>query len=179
MKKFFYYLIVSVMIVWSLSFSTGAVDPAWYGFSYEYYIDRVVAVELIYYDNDDVGKVPSFSCDHAVLKPFDFSKMTVLETLTEGKIPEMLKDLSDVPTFTLDCNEDSPSGQGFRLILADGSFTVFTWGYKIKDGETIEYGYTGSYSADGVAEDWPTRIFVPSYFMVVAGNYFETEIKVY
>jgi hypothetical protein len=103
--------------------SLTACDPAWY---YHYNSERIaaiVAVELIDYEYPDATEISTFISTSRV-QQFDLNKMTIIETVDEDKLGEILQDLSEVEVWGGWNHSDSPFGISLRIIYADGDFEV-------------------------------------------------------
>ena len=109
-------------------------------------LDQVVSVELIEYRNPMQGRFVTWVPDHFyTLRPFDFDKVTVLETLPKEKIPEFLDFFSRTDILADYCWYDSPKDICLRLNYANGDFLIIWANYA---GNSFA-GYIGEYSSDG------------------------------
>ena len=115
MKK----ILIAFMIIMCLIPSTGC-EPvtAWY--TYETLSD-IVSIELIYYDNNDAIKLVR---QRDKVKPFDFSKSTVIKVLDSEKTKEFILELSGAMYIMQSRFLDSPKGESVKMNYKDGSFRI-------------------------------------------------------
>ncbi len=171
MKYFKRKLGIFLIGIITLFFFSGC-TPSEFIFSYEYHRDRVVAVELINYEDPNVGEKPfrllfSKVEDDCV---FDFSCCTVIETLPEEQIEPFLFECSGT-YYDSTTKLNAPQGQGIRIVLANGSFMVLSW--TKYEGETVDY--VCGYDKDG--NPLNTASSVGNSFMLTAANNFNTKIE--
>lgn len=155
----------------TLFFFSGCTAPE-FTFSYEYCIDRVVAVELINYEDANAGE-KTFRLFFSKIedeRAFDFSCCTVIETLPEEQIDPFLYEC-DGTYGDSTTKLNAPQGQGVRFVLANGSFMVFSW--TKYEGEIIDY--VCHYDKDGNPTEAASSIGCS--FMLRAANYFNTKIE--
>ena len=137
-----------------------------YRYDYETYKNQVFSVQLIYYDNPDIG------IQEYEFKSFHADKCEVIEELNPEKIDEFLMDFSEREVAKQKAKTDSPIGYGIRIVYKDGSFFVYTWGSfnEAYNRFLAEYNGDGSVKQKGI---WVDHYF----YMTVAANYFETKIQ--
>ena len=103
-------------------------DPVkYYPYQDAEYIKTVVdSVELIYYEND-LAKERLGWFDGNIL-PFDFSKMTIIETLPKEHNDVFLDKLSQI--YTLDyVPYDSPNKECIKINYTDGTFDIICFNF--------------------------------------------------
>ena len=140
MKKFIA-VILFIINVFCLSACEGIAS---YSFEFE---EEGVGVELIYYNNLDAKEITLSSIyhhiDYSEILDFDFSKMTVLETLSKDCLDDFVNEtyfyelgpfVTDPPRYL-----DSPKGLCLRIIYQSGSFEIISH----------DEFYAGSFYADG------------------------------
>ena len=131
MRKF-----ITILLLICMLMTLGGCDPAQIYFNFENLI--VESVELICYENDDARKIYD---NIAFVKPFDFSRVTILATLDEDKINDFSHDLSKIPFLNWWWILDSPTGKCIRINYVDGRFDIIC----------CEVQFTCVYNADGTA----------------------------
>jgi len=162
MKKYILFVLMAMLLLCS------ACTPPMFYFSYDCYRDRVVKIELIEYDDPDIGKRPfRFFWDKKDDRDFQQEYCTVIETLPEEDIDAFLFEFDQEYTKHT-AEKNAPSGQGVRITLANDRFFVCTWKeYKIyacfydKNGKPTETGFG----------------FSPKVYLVISANYFQTKIE--
>ena len=90
---------------------------------YEHMKTIVESIELIYYHNDSVKRTYLPYLISWKYQSFDFTKMTVIDTLPSDKIDDFLEGLSKVTVYD-DTNTDSPNKEGIKINYTDGSFDI-------------------------------------------------------
>lgn len=119
MKK----VIVLFIFVLNLLTLTGC-DPSSYYYNYEDLNVNVVSIELINYENDDA--IELFEKREKV-KPFDFSRLDVIEVLANEKNSEFLLEFSKIEFMLVWRHLDSPKGESIKINYEDGSFDVICY----------------------------------------------------
>lgn len=119
MKK----VIVLFIFVLNLLTLTGC-DPSSYYYNYEDLNANVVSIELINYENDDA--IELFEKREKV-KPFDFSRLDVIEVLANEKNSEFLLEFSKIEFMLVWRHLDSPKGESIKINYEDGSFDVICY----------------------------------------------------
>ncbi len=99
-------------------------DPGSYYYSYEDLNSNVESIELINYDNDEA--VELFEKREKV-KPFDFSKLVVIEVLENKKNSDFLLEFSKIKFMLVWRHLDSPKGESIKINYKDGSFDVICY----------------------------------------------------
>ena len=168
MKKITVLLAVLLLLCSLCTFA--ACDPS------EIYFDRddlsdIVSVELINYDNPKQKPFFSWVPDHtADLKPFDNSKISVLETLEGDKISDLLDTLCECPILAKYYAYDSPSGLCLKLNYANGDFVIITC---YVDSFT---GYIGRFYSNGEVAEFIGCFVSTRCCEVLVNDYFQTKI---
>jgi len=98
-------------------------DPESFYFDYDELEEKVIAIELINYDNPDTKTVKK---KDGIL-PFDFDKMEVLQVLEVEQIDSLLLDLSEIHFHVSDeltKYSDSASGMSIKIVYTSGDFLI-------------------------------------------------------
>lgn len=164
MKKilFFSFLIIITVL------STISCEPAHNSWDYDDLRETVSEVQLVDYENNDVGKIGN---KETPTKEFDINKMTVLETLEQEKLQDFIAEFAegfwvvDYPN-----KKDSPRGKCLRIVYKDGSFDVVTL---TKEGQ-----YSGKYNENGKVLKYFGYGVYPSYqSMEIIDKYFTIKVS--
>lgn len=168
MKKFTSFL-ATLLIVCSLC-AFAACDPGSYKFSREYLSD-IVSIELISYDNPENKHFVSWVPDHTSdLKPFDDSKLSVLETLDEDNFSQLIDTLCECEILYQYYAYDSPNGICLKLSYSNGDFLI------VSCDEVSYAGYIGKFSSDGGVAEFIGCFCSRSDFEALVNDYFLTKI---
>ena len=160
-------LTLSVLTV--LCFILCACDPG------SYHLDReklsgVTGVDLIEYSNPDQKRFLTWVPDQSgSLKPFDSSRVTVLETLSGEKIEDFLDAFSKEDILNKYYAYDSPKDVCIRLKYDDGSFLIVWANY----AENTHSGYIGEYRSDGTVRSVHGSFSSPGSYRELVGKYFD------
>ena len=107
-----------------MCFAFAACEPVPYSYKIEELKENVLAVDLIKYNNSDVQRVRK---REAVL-PFDFEKVTIIETLDEDEYDDFFRDL-DFARFHQNDNiskyYSAPTGVCIMMTYKNGDVAVF------------------------------------------------------
>ena len=169
MKKF-----IVIFLVMALSFSLVSCDPGSYRVDTDSMLLDVLSVELIEYDNPDQDHFLSWVPDHFDdLKPFDHSRVTVLNTLPEENIEAFVKDFGECDILHQYYAYDSPDDIVIRCNYKNGDFLII-WA----DYENQSFGgYIGEYAADGTVKTfWGSFSALPQYTDLVS-KYFQKSVE--
>ena len=142
-----------------------ACDPSWYNYNYEKLSDGAVGVELFEYDNPDVKQISTLFSNRW-LKGFDFKKMTVVETLSDGQLQDFLLDLSEVGLDNGWWMPDSPEGMCFRVVYESGEFEVFS------HPDLEMGGYVLRFDSKGKILKYTGRVTFRDEFVEIVESYF-------
>ncbi len=155
MKKIICFL---CLVVLTLSF--GACDPSTIHASPEYLSD-ITSIELIEYTNPEQKHFHSWVPDHSDdLVPFDFSKMTVLETLPEERHEDFCTAFSQADILLTYYAYDSPADVCIKANHENGDFLIIWANYK----RGSYGGYVGEFTQDGsVKYFWGCFSALPTY----------------
>lgn len=134
-----------------------ACEPAKFYFDYKELKETVVQVDLIYYDNPDAEYLYN---EPEKVKDFEFSKMKIVETLTEEKLDMYLFELSSSWLEYGGKYLDSPKGYCVRILYKNGSF------------EILGYQFGSSYYSDGKVN----RVIGAGGGSLLIERYFETQL---
>ncbi|MDE6597711.1 MAG: hypothetical protein K2K60_03640 [Clostridia bacterium] len=153
-----------IIILISLCLTLTACDPIRDHFEHEYLSD-VVSVELIKYDNPKQKQLFLWVIDHSSqLKPFDNSKVSVLESLDENKISDFIDSLCELDFFSPYYDFDSPKGTCLKLSYSNGDFLI------------IQSRYIGKFSPNGEIAEYIGSFSNPNTYKSVINEYFQTRI---
>lgn len=125
-----------------------ACDPTNHNiYEYDELVRESERVELIWYNNLEAKEY--LNIKKSELRPFDFEKMDLLETLPEEKKNSFLFSLADMTKMFFKKGGrvmDSPSGLCIRLVYKSGDFEIF-----VADDEKDSpgYCYAGSFFENG------------------------------
>ena len=147
-----------------------ACDPTTSYFDHEY-LSEIVSIELVDYNNPKQREFISWVPDHtADLKPFDNSKLSVLETLDENKIPDFIDTLCECLILDTYFAFDSPNGLCLKLIYSNGDFLIVNW-YK-----KSFVGYIGKFSPNGEVAEFIGCFASANSYEILVNDYFQTKI---
>ena len=168
MKKLTVLLTILLVICSLCTFA--ACDPN------EIYFERdsladIVKIELIRYDNPKQKQFFSWVPDHTDdLKPFDESRVTVLETLDENKIYDLLDTLCECPILDRYYAYDSPNGICLKISYSNGDYLI------VNCNEGSFTGYIGRFDCDGKVVQFIGCFVSVACFETLVNDYFQTKI---
>lgn len=169
MKKVITAVLAILLVLCSLV-SFAACDPGTFYFDDEY-LSAIVSVELISYVNPEQTHFFSWVPDHtADLKPFDESKVSVLETLDNDKLSDFIDTLCECDVLYKYYAFDAPNGLCLKLTYANGDFVIVSC-----NGNSFA-GYIGKFSADGEVADFIGCFSSLYSFETLVNDYFQTKI---
>ena len=152
-------------------FTLTACDPGTYYFEQEELSD-IVRIELINYDNPEQKHFISWVPDHTSdLKPLDNSKISVLETLEEDKIPQFIDTLCEFDILYRYYAFDSPNGVCLKLSYSNGDFLI------VNCNVPSFAGYIGEFTSDGEVTAFIGCFSASSSFTTLVNNFFQTKIE--
>ena len=162
-----------LLIIWLVLCSfclLAACDPGRYYFSQDE-LSGIIKIELIDYDNPEQKDFSSWVPDHtAELKPFDDEKISVLETLDEDNIPQLLANLCECRILYKYFDYDSPNGICLKLTYSNGDFLI------ISCRESSYGGYIGKFSSNGEVAEFIGCFSGRSYFETLVNDFFLTQM---
>ncbi|MCI8434996.1 MAG: hypothetical protein HFK10_03415 [Clostridia bacterium] len=162
-------LLAILILICSLFIFT-ACDPSPFYFEHEYLADTV-SIELIRYDNPEQKHFLSWVPDHtADLKSFDQSKVTVLETLHENKIPDFIDTLCEYDILYKYYAFDTPNGICIKLNDSNGDFLI------VSCNENSFAGYIGKFYSNGEVADFIGCFSALKYFETLVNDHFQMKI---
>lgn len=145
-------------------------DPNGYNFVPDDLAD-IVSVELIQYDNPEQKRFSSWVPDHTSdLKSFDNSKVSILETLDESHISELIDTLCEFDILDTYYAYDSPNELCLRLTYSNGDFLI------INCDKNAFAGYIGKFSPDGEVAQFIGCFESWQSFNTLVNDYFQIEI---
>ena len=163
-------IIAAIFILIIFCFTLTACDPGSYYLKQEDLTD-IVSVEVINYDNPEQKHFKSWVPDHeADLKPFDNSKVSVLETLDENNIINFVDELCGYHILYKYYGYDSPNGTCLKLTRSNGNFLI------VSCNENRFAGYIGEFSTDGEIIAFIGCFSNRIYFEALVNDYFQTKI---
>ncbi len=112
--------IIILFLIFNFLSLTGC-DPSSYRYNYEDLKNNVSSVELINYDNDNA--IVLFEKRNKV-KSFDFSKMILIDVLSEEKIDDFILGFFEINFLLIWKHLDSPQGNSVKLNYNNGSFDI-------------------------------------------------------
>ena len=116
-------LVIFVLVV--ICVNIVACEPAWFQFfDYEVLKEEVTKVDLIYYHNPNPVKYVFNKPDR--VQDFDFSKVEVVEVLSDEKIDEFLFALAAKEIAKGGKYLNSPRGYCLRVVYRDGNFEILS-----------------------------------------------------
>lgn len=170
MKKFISIIATFIILIIGCLMLT-ACDPGRYHFSQEELSD-IVSVELVKYNNPKQKSFFSWIPDHSSdLKPFDESKLSVLETLSEDKIPQFIDTLLECDILSKYYAYDSPNGICLKLSYSNGDFLIINSQMPSFDG------YIGKFSAAGKVTEFIGCFSNSNFFKTLVNDYFQTKVN--
>ena len=163
-------VLLTILVVLSCLCAFAACDPSEVYLDSEY-LDGIVSVELVNYDNPGQKHFFSWVPDHtADLKPFDSSKLTVVGTLDEDQISDFLETLSECPILDRYYAFDSPNGFCLRLTYSNGDFII------VNCYQQSFVGYIGKFTPDGDVAQFIGCFVSRKCFETLVNDYFQTKI---
>lgn len=147
MKKLFALLVTMLILLMNT-----ACDPSHIRFTAEELQD-IVEIQLIYYNNFDIQKVERSA---KRTKPFDFSKMTVIETMSEENLKTFQNHEVLYMGFRIHSEIDSPCGYNLKINFSNGDFATFTITNQYKYSYSARFNSSGEliqYYGDSVITD--------------------------
>ncbi|MBO5736897.1 MAG: hypothetical protein J6S04_03715 [Clostridia bacterium] len=167
MKKIICFL---CLIILTLSF--GACDPGSLPITPETLTD-ITSIELIEYTNPEQKHFNSWVPDHSDdLVPFDFSKMTVLETLPEERLTDFKDTFTQTDILYHYYAYDSPADVCIKANYSNGDFLIIWANYK-RGSFT---GYIGKFAQDGSISFFWGCFSSLSYYEDLVNNFFTYQI---
>ena len=115
--------ILIIILIFSLINLTGC-DPSAYHYDIEDLKTNVESIELINYENSEA--VELFNKREKV-KTFDFSKMNVIDVLSNDNNDDFLEELSKIKFLLVWRHLDSPKGESIKINYYDGSFDIICY----------------------------------------------------
>ena len=166
--------IAAVLLLLALSLSLVSCDPGHYRVDTDSMLLDVLSVELIEYDNPDQDHFLSWVPDHFDdLKPFEHSRVTVLNTLPEENINDFVKDFGECDILHQYYAYDSPDDIVIRCNYKNGDFLII-WA----DYERGSYGgYIGEYKADGSVDTFWGSFSGLFYYTDLVKKYFSVDLE--
>lgn len=160
---------ISILLICCLTLT--ACDPGSYYFEPEELSD-IVSVELINYNNPEQKHFLSWVPDHtSKLKPFDDSKLSVLETLEEDKIAQFTDVLCECNILYKYYAYDSPNGTCLKLSYSNGDFLI------INCNMPSFAGYIGKFTSGGEVAEFIGCFSSSYYFKTLVNDYFQMKLK--
>lgn len=164
-------IIVSILLMISVVlFTSCAWDPSPRSIEYEDLKERATTVEFINYENDNAKRVKE--ADEVL--PFDFDKMTVIETLDEERVDELLVDVANASYWRrFWWYSDSSSGLGIKINYRNGNFLILSFNYI--EEKKIAYDLVTEFDSDGAVVEVIGIFEKPIYYINLVDKYFGTE----
>ena len=167
MKKIICFL---CLIILTLSF--GACDPGTLTIPPES-LAEITSIELIEYTNPEQKHFHSWVPDHSDdLVPFDFSKMTVLETLPEERLTDFKDAFTQTDILNLYYAYDSPADVCIKANYSNGDFLIIWANYK----RGSFGGYIGKFAQDGSVSSFWGCFSALFYYEDLVNNFFTYQI---
>ena len=161
---------LSVILLIICSFMLAGCDPVNYNFHRDD-LEDIVSIELIQYDNPEQEHFSSWVPDHTSdLKPFDDSKVNILETLDDDHISELIDTLCACNILDTYYAYDSPNGLCLKLSYSNGDFLI------VNCNENSYTGYIGKFSSDGEVAQFIGCFTSVESFKTLVNDYFQTKI---
>ena len=126
-----------VLFLFITSIGLSSCDPLTFRYKYIELKNRVIAVELINYNNPQAKDL--FERADLIL-PFDFAKMEIIDVLDEKFFDSFFLDFSEIMFMEYWRHFDSPNGVSIRLIYDSSDFEIIS---SFKDC------YAGSFDSSG------------------------------
>lgn len=147
-------------------------DPGRYSIDREA-LNKTKSIELIDYNNPEQKEFITWVPDQFdKLVAFDFSKVSVIETLAEEKINDFLDSFSKMHILHTYYAYNSPNDVCIKVNYENGEFLIIWANYKRGSFS----GYIGEYSQDGkVLSFWGSFCALDDYKDLV-NNYFSYSI---
>lgn len=162
-------IIAAALILIICCFTLTACDPGSYYFEQEELSD-IVNIELINYDYPEQKHFKSWVPNHtADLKPFNDSKLSVLETLDGDKFPQFIDTLCEFHILYKYYVFDAPNGVCIKLSYSNGDFLIIN-GYK-----SLYVGYIGKFTSDGKVAEFIGSFSNSSSYKTLVNDFFLTQ----
>ena len=167
MKKIICFL---CLIIFTLSF--GACDALRIQPNLES-LAEITSIELIEYTNPNQKSFLSWVPDHSDdLVPFDFSKMTILETLPEERLTDFKDTFTQTDILYHYYAYDSPADVCIKANYSNGDFLIIWANYK----RGSFGGYIGKFAQDGSIGSFWGCFSSLSYYEDLVNNFFTYQI---
>ncbi|MBE6532732.1 MAG: hypothetical protein E7676_04390 [Ruminococcaceae bacterium] len=139
-------LLVSVLV---FILTLVSCDPATHLLNAEALLANTTKIELVNYENENPKMIRNIEGDK---KPtFDFSKVSLIATLDDSKIEDVVKDVSDRGYLYYASALNEPIGKTLILYQSNGNMVVLSnCVYTDDTGDTKYYGDCCIYDANGV-----------------------------
>ena len=162
--------ILAALLILSALYTLVACDPDTFYFDHEYLSD-IVSIELIRYDNPEQKHFSSWVPDHTSdLKPFEDSKLNVLETLDENKISDFIDTLCECHILDKYYAFDTPNGICLKLNYSNGDLLI------VSCNKNSSAGYIGKFFSNGEVAEFIGCFSAPNYFETLVNDYFQMKI---
>lgn len=164
-------LLIILVVLASLLGLVGC-DPGTYYFDSDELLSNTVKIELVHYENEN----PKIIYHRRIYNPpfFDFSKVTLIATLDDSQIDDVVNDIADSGYLTFPRTMNEPIGTTIILYQSNGNMIVIYYDdYENKSGEIESYGGCTIFDKNGkfVEQVGPTW----DYAVTLATTYFDAE----
>lgn len=170
------YIITILLLTLTMLFTLTSCDPTECDFNSYKILEDVISIQLIDYKNDgEVNWLSWIYGDITYIKPYDFTKEEVIETLDEDRIDSFVKEIKEFGFFIKD-SADSASGKSVKIIKNNGYFMIFS-GIDMSLANELR-DFVVLYNSKGIAEEHfgvyldiaGFRDCVSSYFELFSSN---------
>ena len=141
--------LISLVLMFMFMLALVSCDPATHILNADELLANTTKIELVNYENQNPQMIRNIEGEK---KPtFDFNKVTLIATLDDSKLEDVVKDVSDRGYLYYDSALNEPIGKTLILYQSNGNMVVLNnCVYTDKTGDTKYYGDCCIYDANGV-----------------------------
>lgn len=149
--------LISLVLMFMFMLALVSCDPATHILNADELLANTTKIELVNYENENPQMIRNIEGEK---KPtFDFNKVTLIATLDDSKLEDVVKDVSDRGYLYFYSALNEPIGKTLILYQSNGNMVVLNnCVYTDKTGDTKYYGDCCIYDANGVFIEYIGRV---------------------
>ena len=149
--------LISLVLMFMFMLALVSCDPATHRLNADELLANTTKIELVNYENENPQMIRNIEGEK---KPtFDFNKATLIATLDDSKLEDVVKDVSNRGYLYYDGALNEPIGKTLILYQSNGNMVVLNnCVYTDKTGDTKYYGDCCIYDANGVFIEYIGRV---------------------
>ena len=150
--------LISLVLMFIFMLALVSCDPATHILNADELLANTTKIELVNYENENPQIIRNIEGEK---KPtFDFNKVTLIATLDDSKLEDVVKDVSNRGYLYYDNSAlNEPIGKTLILYQSNGNMVVLNnCVYTDKTGDTKYYGDCCIYDANGVFIEYIGRV---------------------